>query len=179
MFVRINIGLAVSQKMPPLKQPKSLTSLSQTSFSSWYSLALYHNGHIKIDLFEALPQNLAEEVSYNVLQAAFGVIHHFCSQCDPEIDDCVLIQENCLYLNRVLTKLLNNRARYIDVDFEIDMRKFANFKISNANHDINGDTIEDLMADKLILTEQFLSENESIFLISTTIKEFLDQYVIM
>ena len=55
-----------------------------------------------IDLFENLPQNVAEELGYYVLQAAFGVIHHYCMQCDPELDDQVLVQENCQYLNGVL-----------------------------------------------------------------------------
>ena len=86
--------------MPPLKQPKSLVYLSHISFSSWYSMKLYHCPNFHIDLFDSLPQNLAEELSYYVLQATFGVIHHFCAQCDAELDDQLLVQENCQYLNR-------------------------------------------------------------------------------
>ena len=53
--------------MPPLKQPKSLVYLSHTSFSSWYSLRIYHYPKFQIDLFESLPQNLAEE-TWSVLK---------------------------------------------------------------------------------------------------------------
>ena len=87
--------------------------------------------------------------SYYVLQAAFGVIHHFCSQCDPELDDQVLVEENCDYLNRVLSKLLNSRSRYIDVNFDIDMRQFANFKFeANEANDF--------------ITEVFFKKNDQI-----------------
>ena len=61
------------------------------------------------DLFENLPQNVAEELSYYVLQAAFGVINHYCMQCDPELDDQVLVQENCQYLNGIL-KVIHKRV---------------------------------------------------------------------
>ena len=54
--------------MPPLKQPKTLLYLSQTSFSTWYSLSLFNSKSLKIDLFDILPQNCAEELSYYVLQ---------------------------------------------------------------------------------------------------------------
>ena len=64
--------------MPPLKQPKTLLYLSQTAFSAWYSLALHKHSWLKLDLFDILPHNCAEELSYYVLQAVFGVIHHNC-----------------------------------------------------------------------------------------------------
>ena len=117
--------------MPPLKQPKTLVYLSQTAFSSWYSVKSYQHpifyigkknaikfknpqlvivmAFLPTDLFENLPQNVAEELSYYVLQAAFGVINHYCMQCDPELDDQVLVQENCQYLNGIL-KVIHKRV---------------------------------------------------------------------
>ena len=67
---------------------------------------------------------------------------------------------------------MNPRARYIDVDFEIDMRKFANFKFDDTeavNHSIQ----EELEPNKILLTEQFLSDNEVILSVSNTINEFI------
>jgi hypothetical protein len=120
---------------------------------------------------------LAEELSYFVVQATFGTIHHFCTQCEPDLDDCVMIQEQCEYLNRVLQKLLHHRARYIDVDFSIDMRQFANFKIKPINPDAVEEQLdhhEELPDEGVLLTEQLLRENESILVISNTIDEYLN-----
>ena len=68
--------------MPPLREVKTLFYLSETAFSSWYALALFRHPSVRLDLFEYLPHNCAEELSYYVLQAAFGVIHHNCANCD-------------------------------------------------------------------------------------------------
>ena len=149
--------------MPPLKQVKTLIYLSQTAFGSWYSLAIFNTPSVLVNLFEHLPQSLAEETGYYVLQAAFAVIHHFGSQCDPDLDDAVLIQEHCSYLNKVLSKLLNSKSRFIDVNFDIDMRRFANFKSS-------GEPEEDqsIIPEQVILTEQLIQENDSVSEISKT-----------
>ena len=156
--------------MPPLRQVKTLIYLSQTAFSSWYSLAIHNNPTIKVDLFEHLPQSLAEETSYYVLQAAFAVIHHFGSKCDPDLDDAVLIQEHCLYLQKVLSKLLDGKSRFIDVNFDIDMRTFANFKSpATEERPDNPSTIPE----QVILTEQLIQENDSLSQISQTfVKHF-------
>ena len=154
--------------MPPLKQVKTLIYLSQTAFGSWYSLAIFNTPSVLVNIFEHLPQSLAEETGYYVLQAAFAVIHHFGSQCDPDLDDAVLIQEHCSYLNKVLSKLLNSKSRFIDVNFDIDMRRFANFKSS-------GEPEEDqsVIPEQVILTEQLIQENDSVSEISKTfVKHF-------
>ena len=156
--------------MPPLKQVKTLVYLSQTAFSSWYSTTIYNYPTVKIDLFDYLPQSVAEETSYYVLQAAFAVIHHFGSKCDPDLDDEVLIQEHCLYLNRVLQKLLDTRAKFIDVNFSIDMRTFANFKNST---EIFENFDQNIIPEQVILTEQAIQENVSVSKIS---QSFIDYF---
>ena len=154
--------------MPPLKQVKTLTYLSQTAFSSWYSLAIFNTPSVLVNLFEHLPQSLAEETGYYVLQAAFAVIHHCGSQCDTDLDDAVLIQEHCSYLNKVLSKLLDQKSRFIDVNFEIDMRTFANFKSSG-----HPEEDQSVIPEQVILTEQLAQENDSVSELSKTfVKHF-------
>lgn len=159
--------------MPPLKQPKTLLYLSQTAFSSWYSLALFRSSHLlKLDLFDILPHNCAEELSYFILQAAFGVIHHNCANCDQDLDDAVLIAESCHYLNSVLQRLLNVKSKYIDVSFDIDMRSFANFKFT-LNDENEQEPLREVPPEGLMVTEEFVTDNQSIFVISQTIDDFL------
>ena len=160
--------------MPPLKEVKTLLYLSQTALASWYSLALFHQPEsLKIDLFDFLPQNCAEELSFYILQAAFGVIHHNCSSCDQDLDDQVLISESCFYLNNVLKKLLSRKSRFFDVNFDIDMRKFANFK-PKFDREFDQNEEIDLEQDKILLTEQLVTENQAIFEISDTICGYIN-----
>ena len=110
------------------------------------------------------------------VKAVFGVIHHNCANCDEELDDKVLISESCHYLNNALTKLLNPRTQHIDVNFDIDMRTFANFKL----HQQDLDQIQDQdqgSPEKIILTEELVSDNQEIFVISNTICQFLQDQI--
>jgi len=89
-------------------------------------LALFKHAWLKLDLFDVLPHSCAEELSYYVLQAVFGVIHHNCANCDEELDDKVLISESCNYLNNVLSKLLHPR-------FNGDMFNFKGYMLNRVH----------------------------------------------
>ena len=71
-------------------------------------------------------------------------------------------------------KLLDNRVQHIDVNFNIDMRTFSNFKMDQLTlHHGDGDREE---TEKIVLSEQLVSDNDSLFIISRTIHDFLQTY---
>ena len=65
------------------------------------------------------------------------------------------------------------RSEHIDVNFDIDMRTFANFKLHQQEELEEFLDLENGSPERIILTEEFVSENQSIFVISTTISQFL------
>ena len=92
-----------------------------------------------------------------------------------ELDDKVLISESLNYLQNVLSKLLDTRStQNINVNFEIDMRTFANFQMRSENIENHLD-FEDGSPDRVILTEELVTENESLTVISKVFCDYLDK----
>ena len=65
------------------------------------------------------------------------------------------------------------RTQHIDVNFDIDMRKFANFKLHQQNLEQIQEIPENGSPDRVILTEELVCDNQAIFVISNTISKFL------
>ena len=65
------------------------------------------------------------------------------------------------------------RTQHIDVNFDIDMRKFANFKLHQQDLEQIQEIPENGSPDRVILTEELVCDNQAIFVISNTISKFL------
>ena len=65
------------------------------------------------------------------------------------------------------------RTQHIDVSFDIDMRKFANFKLHQQDLEQIQEIPENGSPDRVILTEELVCDNQAIFVISNTISKFL------
>ena len=65
------------------------------------------------------------------------------------------------------------RTQHIDVNFDIDMRKFANFKLHQQDLEQIQEVPENGSPDRVVLTEELVCDNQAIFVISNTISKFL------
>ena len=55
---------------------------------------------------------------------------------ETDTDDCVVLQDHCSFIVKILQVILQNNMKRIEQDFTIDLRNFGNFKLdNNADHD--------------------------------------------
>ena len=82
-----------------------------------------------MNFFEHLSEDDAEEMIHAVLQSTMSVIHHYSISCEADVNDSVVLKNNCRFLDSVLSIVLHPRLKRLEAtNLTIDMRTFGNFK---------------------------------------------------
>ena len=122
--------------MPPLRQPRTLFDCGCSSISIYLARAIrVCNDSDQLEKLTAilrhLPRLISETLYYWVVRSGFLMI-----KVETDTDDCVVLQDHCSFIVKILQVILQSNMKRIEQDFTIDLRNFGNFKLdNNADHD--------------------------------------------
>jgi hypothetical protein len=119
--------------MPPLKQPKALSHLCYSSFSTCLAKSLVAVADdAALDslrvFFSSLPAQILEDLYSWVPPLASVLVTHGAKE-----DDSAIVKRYCTFLWTALRVILHPRLRAVgQLDFCVDLAKFTNFAFLDA-----------------------------------------------